>query len=75
MSYKLICNFQVKRTDPLGIRRQENCGEPAGMYRCKGELTSTDILLCDRHKSHVVNQYKWKVEKMNDYRDESEHGV
>jgi hypothetical protein len=37
------------------------CGKPAAMLRCKGELTSLVMPLCEFHKNFVVSHYKWQV--------------
>ena len=37
------------------------CGKPAGEYRCKGELTSLVMPLCEFHKNFVADRYHWIV--------------
>ena len=65
----LKCKFQMHHADQYGTKSKtkSDCGEPAGMYRCAGRLTSLDMPLCDRHKIKIVKDYKWKLTKIDDY--------
>lgn len=66
MPEKLTCKFQMTKTDDLGRKKFQDCGEPAGAYELTGKLSSLKMPLCDRHKFHVIEQYDWIVTKIND---------
>ena len=65
----LACKFNQgsKLNKQTGITEHNIlCGKPAARMRCKGELTSLVMPLCEYHKNFVVEHYHWKVETVAD---------
>jgi hypothetical protein len=63
------CEFnQGSKFNPHTGRTEHNvlCKAAAGYYRCKGELTSLVMPLCEYHKDFVTNRYHWKVDPVKE---------
>jgi hypothetical protein len=74
----LRCEFnQDSKVNPNTGITEHNvlCGKPACECRCKGELTSLVMPLCEYHRNYVASKYKWIVTSIQRTEDRSETTV
>ena len=71
------CTFQTTSkyaADGREMAKSEtrDCGQPGALLRIFGQLTSLSMVLCEYHRNHVINVYKWKCEPIKENSNEQQ---